>query len=112
MGQEPKQRSIKIGRLELVITLKNPYTRPLVSAFFLQVALLFFFSLILDLDDVALQACCFSSVAFWMGVILILIRRPRSPTKGDLIYICWGLLPIVLVGVPAFIWVWELKRVI
>lgn len=57
----------------------------------------------------AFQAAMYSSVAFWLGVLIILIRRPMSPTKGDLAYIRWGLLVIVPIGVPAFLYVWSAK---
>lgn len=91
--------------------LSDPYTRPLLQAFCFQLGLVFFFSLLLDFH-VRLQACCYSSVAFWLGTVLILIRRPRAPTRGDLAYIRWALLPIVAIGVPAFLHVWRLKNVI
>ena len=89
--------------------LRDPYTRPLLRAFVWQLALLFFYKVIvLDLGQ-RLQACCFASAAFWLGTILILVRRPRHPTPGDLAYIRWGLLPIVLVSNPIFVAVWQMK---
>ena len=75
----------------------------------MQLALLYFYRhMVLDLGE-HLQACCLASVAFWLATILILVRRPRSPTQGDLIYIRWGMLPIVFVSNPIFMMVWEMK---
>jgi hypothetical protein len=91
--------------------LRDPYARPLMQAVLLQFGLVFFSAMILD-GGVCLQACCYSSAAFWLGTLLLLIRRPRSPTRGDLAFIRWALPAVVAVGVPAFLWVWQLKRVI
>jgi hypothetical protein len=77
----------------------------------LQFGLLLFFSLFLDFG-VLCQACSFSSVTFWLGTIIILIRRRGNPTAGDLTYLRWGLLVINLIGVPAFVTVWRLKGLI
>jgi hypothetical protein len=92
--------------------LRDPYTRPLLLAFLLQLLFLFFYKvMVLDLGQ-GLQACCYGSVAFWLGVVLILVRRPRNPSPGDLTYIRWGLIPIVLISNPIFLWVWKAKGVI
>jgi hypothetical protein len=88
---------------------RDPYFRPLLCAFGWQFAFLFIFRvMVLDLGQ-RLQACCAASAAFWLGAILVLVRRPRNPTRGDLAYLKWGLVPIVLVSNPVFIWVWTLK---
>ncbi len=89
--------------------LKDPYIRPLLRALTLQLILIFFFGLVLD-GGLSLQAFCYSSCGYWMGVILILVRRRASPTKGDLAFIRWGLLLVALLAVPAFLWVWYIKR--
>jgi hypothetical protein len=93
---------------ERVAVFRDPYTPPLLRAFLWQLFLLYFFSMVGDLGE-SLQSCCFASVAFWLGTILILVRRPRNRTPGDLGYIRWALVPIVLVSNPIFIWVWKLK---
>jgi hypothetical protein len=92
--------------------LRDPYTRPLLRALLLQLFLLYFYKeMILDLGQ-RLQACRAASAAFWLGTILILVRRPRNPTSGDLTYIRWGLVLVVLVSNPIFIRVWEIKGVL
>jgi hypothetical protein len=91
--------------------LTDAYFRPLLRSLLLQIGLLVFLSLILD-HGVLLQACSFSSVPFWLGVTMIILRRPKSPTAGDLAYIRWGLVFILLYAMPAFIVVWRLKNAI
>jgi hypothetical protein len=87
------------------------FARPLVRALLLQVGLLvFFFGLFLDFGE-SLRSCCYLSIVFWLGTIIILIRRPQNPTRGDLAYIRWGLLLIVLLGIPALWAVWHFKAV-
>jgi hypothetical protein len=71
----------------------DPYSLPLLRALVLQVVLLLIYSQFLDLGQ-HLQACQYSSVGFWLGVVLILVRRRATPTPGDLTYIRWGLLPM------------------
>jgi|LakMenEpi03Aug12_release.lakeMendotaPanAssembly.Ray.scaffolds.fasta_scaffold580348_2 hypothetical protein len=39
-----------------------------------------------------------SMVAFWIGAAVVMARRPRTPTGLDLLYIRWGFLPVLLVG--------------
>jgi hypothetical protein len=29
-------------------------------------------------------------LGYWLGIAIILVRRPLSPTKGDLLYVRWG----------------------
>jgi len=92
--------------------LRDVYTRPLIQAFALQLVLVFLYDYCcLDLGEHR-QACCYSSVVFWLGTVLILVRRPRKPTRGDLAFIRWGLLPIVLFGSELFVAVWKFKRLI
>jgi hypothetical protein len=78
------------------------------NAVVLQLFLLAFCSLFLDGGRI-FTACCYSSPAFWISTAIILIRRPANPTAGDVTYIRWGLLIIVLVGIPAFLEAWHLK---
>jgi hypothetical protein len=92
--------------------LTDPYSRPLARAALIQFGLLFVCgSMILD-EGVVLSACRPCSATFWMGTIIILIRRRANPTPGDLAYIRWGLLIINVIGVPAFHAVWRMKGLI
>jgi hypothetical protein len=84
--------------------ISDPYARPLFRAFAVQVALL----LCCGASRETFRACCFSCVGFWGTAIVILVRRPRSPTKGDLDFISWWLLPIAVFGTLAANVYWHL----
>lgn len=87
------------------------YPRPLLQALGIQLCLLVLMSLILD-GGMVFAACRYTSVGFWFGVILILIRRPLRPADSDLLYLRFGLPIIIVVAVPMFLWVWQIKNVI
>jgi hypothetical protein len=89
--------------------LNEAFSRPLIRALILQTLCVFFFSLMLDFG-VTLRACWYSSIPFWIGAIVILIRRPHTPTRGDLAYLRWGLLFFIPLGVLAFLCVWQWKK--
>jgi hypothetical protein len=38
-------------------------------------------------------------VGFWIGVALVMIRRPRNPHALDLLYVRWGYVAMLLVGI-------------
>ena len=90
---------------------KDTYSRPLARAALIQVGVILFFGLMLD-EGVRLSAALPCSAAFWMGTIIILVRRRANPTPTDLAYIRWGLLIINVIGVPAFLTVWQMKGLI
>lgn len=52
------------------------------------------------------KGCIYSSMGFWIGVIIIRLRRP-VPTAGDLWYVRRGLLPVGLLGMFAALCYWE-----
>jgi hypothetical protein len=85
-----------------------PYFRPLLWAFVFQVLLLAFYCTVLDLGQHA-RACSYASGVFWLGVLLILVRRRESPTRGDLAFIRWALLPIGILGSETFLLVWQMR---
>ena len=45
-------------------------------------------------------------IGHWIGILLIIGRRPHSPTKVDIFLIRWGVLLLLLVaaGIAPFIW--------
>jgi hypothetical protein len=88
----------------------NPYSAPLLTAFLTQIAVLALSGMVLDRGYVH-TACRYASVGFWLGVVLVLCRRPASPQPSDLAYIRWGLPVIVVIAVPLFLAVWHWKGV-
>ena len=74
------------------------YRRPLVEAVILQVLFLALGACVKDFGQFLLAVIC-SSAVFWAGVSFVLIRRPSSPSRADLLYVRFGLIPIVVAGV-------------
>lgn len=87
----------------------DPYTRPLLRAIGLQIVLLFITGLG-DPPELFLGALGVSSLGFWVITIVIFVRRPQSPTEGDLIFIRWGLFAISVLASPVAIWYWVTFR--
>src|SRR5258708_5744982 len=85
----------------------DPRTRPLLRAFVQQLAWLFFLGTFILDEGVLHSAARAPSIGFWSGVMLVLIRRPHTPTRGDLLFIRWGLHPIMLIGLFVQIQVWK-----
>ena len=86
----------------------DPYTAPLVHAFTIQIGLLLFCCTCGSPPREFVHGCSLASAGFWSVVIIILIRRPRSPTPGDLTFVRWALLPIGIVGTVGALsyWTW------
>lgn len=54
-----------------------------------QIVLAILASLILDLGQCA-RGMAAVMVGYWAGTAMILLRRPMSPSKGDLLFVRWG----------------------
>jgi hypothetical protein len=54
-----------------------------------QVILTILACLVLDEGEVA-HGMGAILVGYWIGTVIILLRRPFSPTKGDLLFVRWG----------------------
>ena len=88
----------------------RPVYRDLIIGGAVQFLALVIAALALDLGEFA-SATMDLSIAYWVGVILILGRRSKSPTRGDRFFIRLGLIPILVIGIPIFFGVWMIKRV-
>ena len=54
-----------------------------------QVVLVVLAGLVLDMGQtVRMMAAVI--VSYWIGVAIILVRRPSSPSQGDLLFVRWG----------------------
>jgi hypothetical protein len=40
--------------------------------------------------------CAVTMIAFWTGVLAMMVRRPLTPTRGDLAFIRWNFVPLFL----------------
>ena len=47
------------------------------------------------------KVCGVAMAAHWLGVTLIMSRRPLMPTIADLIYLRWAFLPIFAITLMA-----------
>lgn len=57
------------------------------------------------------QICFYSGVAFWAGAAIVMIRRPRHPTRSDIIYFRAGLLLITFADFFIIPFIWSLRGV-
>ena len=52
-------------------------------------------AMLLD-GGVVLGIWCFTVLACWMGVVVIAIRRPLTPTRSDILFIEFGFIPLFI----------------
>lgn len=38
-------------------------------------------------------------IGFWIGVAIVMLRRPRNPSRIDLLYVRWGYLAMLAAGI-------------
>jgi hypothetical protein len=50
-------------------------------------------------------------IAYWVGVAIIVIRRPRNLTRLDVLYIRWGNPLLVLAAVPVAWYYWHYRGI-
>jgi hypothetical protein len=51
------------------------------------------------------------SIEYWLGVAIILLRRHNSMTRGDHTFLRFGLVPLLLLGTPASLFIWAYRGV-
>ncbi len=61
-----------------------------------QLVLLLLSGMILDLGYTS-RIVAIAMLAFWASVLILVMRNPRTASKWDLVYICAGFLPILVV---------------
>lgn len=54
-----------------------------------QVVLAVLATLVLDMGQTA-RGMAAIMIGYWCGVVVIVLRRPASPSKGDLFFVRWG----------------------
>jgi hypothetical protein len=79
-------------------TIAVNYKQPLVVAVVLQVFFLALGVCVRDFGGFFSAVAC-SSVVFWAGVFFVFFRHPSDPSRSDLLYVRFGLIPIVIAGV-------------
>ena len=83
----------------------SPYRAALREAVITQVVFALICLVFSDTEQLA-KLLAIMTIGFWCGVLLILRKRPHSPTKGDLIFIRTGPLGMFLIFaiVCSFTW--------
>lgn len=64
--------------------------------------------LILD-GGTAARICFIALVAFWGGAVVLVWRRPQSPTRLDIELIRFGYLPVVVLAFFLVEFIWHLR---
>ena len=54
-----------------------------------QVVIAILASLVMDRGQAA-RGTAAVLIGYWIGTVIILVRRPLSPSKGDLLFVRWG----------------------
>ena len=89
----------------------QPISRDLLIGGLAQFAALVFAGLTLDMGEWQLATCRISA-AFWMGVIIVLVRRHNSLTRGDHRFLRYGLLPLLVIGIPITLTIWQRRGIV
>lgn len=86
----------------------DSYRAPLHSALYVQCVIVVLCGLLLDFG-VSARIATITMVAFWVGVLLIMLRRPRTPTVADLWIVRFGFLPlfVILQILTRCVWHWQ-----
>ena len=97
-------------RMKLSEQISSSYTRPVVEAAMFSAVLLILSFMVLDMGETG-YASVYAMAAFWVGVLLIILRRPHSPTKSDLHVIRFGSLVVVIAAQFLARWIWAMRGV-
>jgi hypothetical protein len=80
------------------LPLAPAYDRAIKRSLILQILTTIVLLTILDGGQLA-RAGGAAMLAFWIGVAVIMLRRPQTPSPLDLLYVRWGYLPLLAVAV-------------
>jgi hypothetical protein len=69
-----------------------------------QVVLAVLAMLVLDMGETA-RSMAAVIIGYWIGTLIIVVRRPTSPSKNDLFFVRWGCSLLAATGVFAYL-VW------
>ena len=96
--------------MEYRLPISSSYRKPVFEAVGLQVFAGFISLLILDGGTTA-RIFGIALVAFWSGAVMLIWRRPQSPTRSDIELIRFGYLPLVVVAFFLVHFIWVLRGV-
>ena len=90
-----RPRALTLGKTNLFSAISSGYKKPVIMATLLSSALLVVSGLVLNYGYTGI-ASLYVAVGFWVGVLLIVLRRPQAPAMTDLTFIRIGPLPAII----------------
>ena len=75
-----------------------------------QIAICLLTSLITDLGQ-TFQIWAITMAAYWIGAIVIMLRRPQSPTRIDLFLARWAFPFLFMLAFPVTTLVWKMRGI-
>ncbi len=96
--------------MNLSAVLSPHYKRPIIVAAVASALLMLLSAMVLDGGGTALATFC-AIIGFWIGVILIIARRPQLPTKADIDVIRFGPITVVIAAQFLARGIWYLRGV-
>jgi hypothetical protein len=90
------------------IPISQSYRKPIFEAVVLQVIVGILSLMILDGGDCA-RICGAALLAFWGGAVVLIWRRPVTPTKTDLELIRFGYLPVMIIAFVIIQLAWRMR---
>jgi hypothetical protein len=91
------------GKAMTTIPIAPSYRNAFRTAVVVQLLLTVFLLSILDGGKIAAAGGC-AMIGFWLGVLIVVMRRPHSPRVVDLLYIRWGYIPLLVAAVTIAVW--------
>ena len=91
-----------------MIRIAPAYRSTRLSVLIQQAVVLLLTSMVLDGGDI-FNMCLIALVAFWVGALIIGVRRPQTPTRSDLVFIRFGYFPLCVLTVSFTLSLWRWK---
>jgi hypothetical protein len=93
------------------LPLSDAYRSAIRTSIILQLPLVLLMLILLDGGFLA-KIGGYSMAGFWIGVGLVMLRRPRNPTRMDLLYVRWGYPVTLAVGIAVAIVVVSVRHTV
>lgn len=90
-------------------SLAPEYREAVKVALVLQAGTTLFLLTILDGGTLAKVGAA-AMAGFWIGAAAVMARRPRNPSAIDLLYVRWGFLAMLIVGIACMPFMGVLRR--
>jgi hypothetical protein len=83
-----------------LLQISSQYHAPMRVALALQMLATLFLLTILDGGTLAKVGGA-AVIGFWVGAGIVVLRRPASPTRADLLYLRWGFPGLLVIAICA-----------